>query len=108
MKQQYECLYIIDKDVTEEKRNELIAKWCKMAGESCKCEKWGIKKFVTPINYKKEGFYVLMNFESEPDMPKKMAELMNITEGVVRYMFVAKNEKQVKVKKNKEKKGIKA
>ena len=98
MKRQYECLYIIANDVTEAKRNELIEKFSKMAGESCKVEKWGMKKFATPINYKKEGFYVLMNFENESEVPGKIGALMNITDGIVRYMFI---EKSITAKKDK-------
>jgi len=95
VKRQYECLYIIENTVNEEKRKELIDKFSKMAGSDCKIEKWGMKKFATPINYKKDGFYVLMNFTSLPEVPKKIADLMNITEGIVRYMFV--NKEGVKV-----------
>jgi len=104
MKRPYECLYIIANDVTEEKRNELIAKFTKMAGEGAKVEKWGIKKFVTPIDYKKDGFYVLMNFDATPDVPGKIGALMNITDGMVRFMFVDKSEiiegKKVKAAKS--------
>jgi len=107
MKRQYECLFIIANNVSEEKRNELITKWSKMAGSGAKVDKWGIKKFATPIDYKKDGFYVLMNFEATPDVPKKIGDLMNITDGMVRYMFVDKTE-TLKVKKEKPKKEKKA
>ena len=97
-KRNYECLYIIANNVNEEKRGELIAKFSKMAGSTAKVEKWGIKKFATPIDYKKDGFYVLMNFISTPDVPKTIGDLMNITEGIVRYMFVCVDEKKMKSK----------
>jgi len=92
VKRQYECLYIIANNISEEKRNVLIAKFAKMAAEDAKVEKWGMKKFATPIDYKKDGFYVLMNFVATPDVPKKIGELMNITDGIVRYMFQCKEE----------------
>ena len=104
MKRPYECLFIIDSDISEEKRAELIVKFAKMASSSTKTEKWGMKKFATPINYKKEGFYVLMNFDAEPEVPEKIAKLMNITEGVVRYMFVDKSEQVRRIETKKEKK----
>jgi len=91
----YECLYIIENTVNDEKRKELIDKFAKMAGSDCKVEKWGMKKFATPINYANEGFYVLMNFSASPDLVAKISSLMNITEGIVRYMFVCKDEKQI-------------
>lgn len=95
MKRNYECLYIIGSQVSDEKRNELIAKFQKMAGADTTVDKWGMRKFATPIEYRKEGFYVLMNFTAEAELISKMSALMNITEGLVRYMFVAKDEKQI-------------
>jgi len=91
----YECLYIIASNVEEAARVELISKFQKMAGPGTSIEKWGLKKFATPIEYRKEGFYVLMNFSGDIELVKKMSSLMNITEGVVRYMFVCKDEKQL-------------
>lgn len=91
----YECLYIIASNVEEAPRAELISKFQKMAGTGTTVEKWGLKKFATPIDYRKEGFYVLMNFSSDTELVKKMSALMNITDGIVRYMFVAKDEKQI-------------
>lgn len=91
----YECLYIIASNVEEAPRAELISKFQKMAGTGTTVEKWGLKKFATPIDYRKEGFYVLMNFSGDTELVKKMSALMNITDGIVRYMFVAKDEKQI-------------
>lgn len=91
----YECLYIIASNVEEAPRAELISKFQKMAGTGTIVEKWGLKKFATPIDYRKEGFYVLMNFSGDTELVKKMSALMNITDGIVRYMFVAKDEKQI-------------
>ena len=107
MKRQYECLFIIANNVTEEKRNELINKFAKMASGETKVEKshpWGMRKFATPIDYKKDGFYVLMNFASTPDVPKKIGDLMNITDGIVRFMFVCKEENTRQAKRMAKKK----
>ena len=95
MNRNYECLYIISSATTEEKRNELIAKFQKMAGNDTTIEKWGMRRFATPIDYRKDGFYVLMNFKAAADVVAKMSALMNITDGMVRYMFIVKDEKQI-------------
>lgn len=91
----YECLYIIASNVSDAARTELVQKFQKMAGTGTTVEKWGLKKFVTPIDFRTEGFYVLMNFSGDEELVKKMSSLMNITEGVVRYMFVSKTEQQI-------------
>ena len=90
----YECMFIIANDVTEEKRNVLVDKFSKMAGSNTKVEKLGLKKFATEINYKKEGYYYLMYFSATSDTPKKIGDLMNITDGIVRYIFVNKDEQK--------------
>ncbi len=90
----YELLYIISSDASEEKREELIAKFSSYivskGGVVEGVDKWGMKKLAYPINFKNEGFYVLMNIQLDPNEVDPMAKLMNITEGVVRQMFVKK------------------
>lgn len=90
----YELMYIIASDVADEKREELIAKF-KAYVESHKgtvegVDKIGMKKLAYPINFKNEGFYVLMNIELAPNEVDAMSKLMNITEGIVRHIFVRK------------------
>lgn len=90
----YELLYIISSDVAEEKREELIKKFASYVesknGVVEGIDKWGMKKLAYPINFKNEGFYVLMNVSMSPEDVDAMAKLMNITEGIVRQMFVRK------------------
>ena len=90
----YELLYIIASDVAEEKREELIAKFSSYVeakgGTVEGIDKWGMRKLAYPINFKNEGFYILMNIPLDPSGVDAMAKLMNITEGIVRQMFVRK------------------
>ena len=90
----YELLYIIEADVNEEKREEIIKKFTSYVenkkGTVDALDRWGMKKLAYPINFKNEGFYVLMNVTMNPDDVDAMSKLMNITEGVVRHMFVRK------------------
>ena len=95
MKRHYELLFIIANNVEEAKRNDLIAKFSKMAGKDVSIEKWGMRKFTNPINYRKEGFYVLFNFDAEADVPAKIQALMNITDGIERSMVIVKDDKQI-------------
>ena len=91
----YELLYIISSDVAEDKREELISKFVSYVeskgGQVEGIDKWGMRKLAYPINFKNEGFYVLMNITLNPEEVDAMAKLMNITEGVVRQMFVRKD-----------------
>jgi len=90
----YELLYIISTNANETQREAIIEKFKKFIedkkGIISGIDKWGVKKLAYPIKFKNEGFYVLMNFEAEPSVIKEMDSIMNITENVVRKMFVAK------------------
>ena len=90
----YELLYIISSDVAEEKREELIKKFSSYVegkgGTVEGIDKWGMRKLAYPINFKNEGYYVLMNISLAPAEVDAMAKLMNITEGIVRQIFVKK------------------
>jgi small subunit ribosomal protein S6 len=88
-------MFIISADVTEAKREELIKQFAAMAGKDVIVDKWGMRKFAYPINYKPQGFYVLMNFKATPDVPAKMTNLMNITDGIVRQLFIVKDEEML-------------
>ena len=82
-KKSYECMVVVDAKLNEAKRDELIGRLKKMAGEQTTIEKMGQKKY---------GFYYLLNFSATSDVPAKMTALMNITEGINRYLFIAKTD----------------
>ena len=90
----YELLYIISSDLDEEQRETLIKKFASYVeskgGSIDGIDKWGMRKLAYPINFKNEGFYVLMNMTIDPLEVDAMNKLMNITEGIVRQMFVRK------------------
>lgn len=90
----YEVLYIISADETEEKREELIKKFSSFVeskgGVVSGVDKWGMKKLAYDINFKSEGFYVLMNFELAGKDVDSLKQIMTINESVVRVQIVRK------------------
>ena len=90
----YELMYIISSTATEEQREEIIAKYKSFVeakgGVVSGLDKLGMKKFAYAIDFKNEGFYVLMNFEAEAGVVAEMNKAMNIQDNVVRQMFVRK------------------
>jgi len=90
----YEVLYILDAEIAEETKNQLIERFESLVkengGEVEKTERWGLRKYTYPINFKREGYYVLMNFSSESSFPLEMERQMRITDGIVRHMIVKK------------------
>ena len=90
----YEILYIVDSSLSDEDRESAIAEVSKVitaiGGKCEEPEKWGNRKYAYPINYKQEGFYVLMNFEADENAPKAVTAKLNINKKIVRHMIVAK------------------
>ena len=90
----YQMLYIISSTQNEEQRDEVVNKVesiiTKNGGVIEGTEKSGLKKFAYPINYRSEGYYILVNFTAEDSAPNAIAKQMNITENVVRQMIVQK------------------
>lgn len=90
----YEMLYILDNGLTDEKKEELVNKFndviTKANGTIDMVDKWGTKKFAYDINYKSEGYYVLINFKANSDLPNELERIMKITDGVVRFIVLKK------------------
>lgn len=90
----YELLVILSAETDDATREALIEKIKATletkGGKVENVDKWGVKKYAYPINYKKEGFYVLFNLEAPANVPAEVEKLMNITDNVVRLMFVKK------------------
>lgn len=72
----------------KEKFTDLIAK----NGTLGEVEEWGKRKLAYEINYESEGYYVLINFQSEEKFPAELDRVINITDGVLRSLIVAKGE----------------
>ena len=55
-------------------------------------DEWGKRRLAYAIDYKTEGYYVLMSFTSAPEFPKELDRILGITEGIMRSMIVCKDE----------------
>lgn len=90
----YELSLILSASVSEEVLTNTLKKYTDMietsGGKVLGVNKVGVKKFAYPINYKKEGHYVYVDFESAASMPSKLQALFNIDEVVTRSLFIKK------------------
>ena len=90
----YEMLYIIPSQSTDEEKEALIALVNgiieKEDGKIESVERIGNKKLAYEIEKKREGFYVLVNFTAETKVPNAVSSLLNITNGIMRHIIVAK------------------
>ena len=60
-------------------------------GEVESIDKWGVKKLAYAIDYKTEGYYVLMTFQSEPTLIAELDRVAGINENVLRRLITKRN-----------------
>lgn len=90
----YELLYIINNELSDEAKEAIVEKInaivVENGGTVDGVDKWGTRKLAYPINYKTEGYYVLVNFTAEATLPAELERVMRITDSVVRFLVVKK------------------
>ena len=86
----YELLYIVDPDMTEEETAALVERFKSLIeanGTVNEVEEWGKRKLAYLVNDKPEGYYVLVRFTSNPQFPAELDRVLRITEGVMRSLI---------------------
>ena len=87
----YEMLYILDASLTDEAKESIIKKFESLVvdngGTVEAIDRWGVKKLQYPINYKTEGYYVLMTFEAAKTLVEEIKRIAGITDGLIRRLI---------------------
>lgn len=90
----YEVLYILRANLDDAAKDAQVEKYSALVtangGEVESVNKWGNKRLAYEIDGKTEGYYVLMNFTANPDLPQEMERQMKISDEVMRFMIVRK------------------
>ena len=89
---QYEVMYVIDAALEDSARVELINRFSdlvkKNGGEIDRVDEWGKRRLAYAINYKTEGYYVLMYIKAPSELPRELERNMQINDSVLRYLVV--------------------
>ena len=89
---QYEVMYIIDTALEEQARVDLINRFSGLVelngGQVDRVDEWGKRRLAYPINYKTEGYYVLMYIQAPADLPRELERNFQINDNVLRYLVV--------------------
>lgn len=89
--EKYETMFIVDVTLGEEKITEVVEKFKALIaenGEIAKFDEWGKRRLAYPINDMPEGFYVLAEYTANPEFPKELDRVFNITDGIMRSMTI--------------------
>ena len=93
IKGSYETVFIVDLSLGEEGVASVVEKFKTLIesnGTVAKVDEWGKRRFSYPINDLTEGYYVLVEFESEPSFPAELDRIYRITDGIMRSLIIAK------------------
>ena len=94
MQNNYETIMIINSTMEEadvkstiEKIKDLIS----ANGTVESVEEWGNKKLAYPVKKHSEGYYVLVNFSSNPEFIDELERVYNITDEVLKHIVIKKD-----------------
>ena len=91
----YESVVIIDPSVEEEKVKELSQKFTDIINSDGKVEKveeLGKKRLAYEVKKNKEGYYVIINFEANPNLISELERNYRITDEVMKFMVIKEEE----------------
>ncbi len=92
----YEILFILDPTLEEARKDQVIETVKEIiadGGEVENVDVWGMRKLAYPIQKKNEGYYVLVDFNANADLPKELDRRLKISDAVMRHLIVNKEEK---------------
>ena len=94
---QYESIYIIRPTVEEEGLKALVERFSNLVqqqgGKVENVDEWGKRRLAYPIDDLTEGYYVMMNFSANSDVPQELERNYKITDNVLRYLTIRLDEK---------------
>lgn len=92
MMRNYEAMYIVRPGYEEEKYAAVVEKFNAIiaanGGEVVKVDLWGKRRLAYEIEKVREGYYVLVTFKAEADLPAELERNFRITDDIMRYMVV--------------------
>ena len=92
MMRKYETIFILHPSLDEEAVKANIEKFKGViengGGTVENVDFWGKRKLAYEIKKVNEGFYTLINFEANPELPSELDRIFRITDGVIRHIIV--------------------
>ena len=91
--EKYEVMYVINPSFTEEETAAVVEKFKALVeanGTLDELEEMGKRKLAYEINFKSEGYYVLMTFTAPAEIPAEIERQMRISDDVMRFIVVRK------------------
>jgi small subunit ribosomal protein S6 len=104
---QYELVYILPPDTTEQQAAELHTQIeqvvGRMHGQIEKTENWGRRRLAYEIGHQKEGVYVLEVVNGSGDLMKELDRRLRVMDQVIRHLVVRVDEEKKVVERTRTK-----
>lgn len=87
----YEGMFIFLPNLEEAGRNTMLDRIkaiIEADGEIENVDEWGLRKLAYEINDIGEGYYVLINFATTPEVKDELERVIKISDSVMRHMIV--------------------
>jgi small subunit ribosomal protein S6 len=90
----YEVVYIFDSALEEAQVNERLERFHALLKSPTTPEPitsanhWGKRSLAYPVNGKEIGYYVVVQFQSEPPLLPEFERAIKLDDGVMRYLVV--------------------
>ena len=91
----YEAVLIFKTELADADRNALLDRFkghIEENGEVVSVDDWGKRKLAYEIDDLKEGYYYIVDFKSEPDHIKEFERRLRLSDFVLRYMVIRKED----------------
>ena len=93
----YEILYIVRPELDDEQLNQAVESVNSLIGNlggaHQKTDVWGKRRLAYEVSRLREGYYVLTDFQIEPERVPEMESTLKISDTVFRHLIVRKPEK---------------
>ena len=107
MNRQYELVYIVSPDATDEQIQglhgqvaEIVAR---MGGTLDKTDNWGRRRLAYEIGPHKEGTYVLETIDGGGELMKEIDRRLKVSDLIIRHLIVRIDEDQTKIERTRTK-----
>ncbi|MFN8531687.1 MAG: 30S ribosomal protein S6 [Anaerolineae bacterium] len=98
MKRAYEVSFIVRLDNTDEAQInttvDQVRAWVEASelGQVQRIDRWGRRKLAYEIDKQREGYYVIMESQIEPNALMEIERNLNLSPYILRYLVVRKDE----------------
>jgi len=94
MLNKYETIYIVKPTLEAEAIKALVEKFKTLieteGGKVSEVQEWGLRKLAYPINKIEQGYYILTNFEANPEFITELERVYKITDSVMKFITIKK------------------